>query len=69
MKVGTMVIRKDKDLKEEGDRLSKETIAVLKACDFKGEITQIQDGLYYVAFKALDAWVTQVFKEDEIEVA
>lgn len=67
IQIGAKVRRKDQDLKEEGNRLSKETIQVLKACDFTGEVTQVQDGLIYVGFRTKDAWVTQVFKPDEIE--
>lgn len=48
--------------------LEQETINILKSLDFIGEITQIQDDLYYVGFKNENGWVTQVFKESEIEV-
>lgn len=68
MKQGDKVIRKDKNLEPQGMRLSSEVITVLKECNFKGEVTQIQDGLIYVAFRTKNAWITQVFKPEELEV-
>lgn len=66
-KVGSKVEVKNKDLEAQGELLSQEGIDVLKAVDFTGEITQIQDGLFYVGFvDPAGNWLTQVFKEDEI---
>lgn len=67
-KVGDKVKVKNPDLTEQDELLSIETIAVLKALNFTGAITQIEDDLYFVGF-AHDklGWVTQVFKADEIE--
>lgn len=66
--VNSKVKIKDTELVAQDELLSEETIALLKAVDFKGEVTQVQDGLFYVGFKHDKlGWVTQVFKEDEIE--
>lgn len=67
-KTGQKVRRKDRNLAEKGDFLNSEAIKVLQDCDFTGTVDQVQDGLYYVGFKNDDAWVTQVFKEDELEL-
>lgn len=57
----------DPNLEEQGELLSKETVEVLKATKGIGEVTQIQDGLFYVGFKDEEGnWVTQVFKEEEL---
>lgn len=69
LNVGDKVRIKNPDIEEQGELLSKETISVLKSTDFTGEISQIQDGLNYVGFiDKNNNWVTQVFKDDEIEV-
>lgn len=67
-KVGTKIKRKDTNLEAVGGKLEPETVRVLKACNFTGEISQVQDGLVYVGFKSANGWVTQVFKPEEIEV-
>lgn len=51
----------------EGDVLSSETLATLKACNFTGQVTQLQEGLVYVGFVHNDVWVTQVFEPEELE--
>ena len=66
--VGQKVKRKNTDLAEKYDFLNSEAIKVLQGCNFIGTIDQIQDDLYYVGFKHDGAWVTQVFKEDELEL-
>lgn len=66
--VGQKVKRKNTDLAEKWDFLNSEAIAILQACNFIGTVDQIQDGLYYVGFKHEDGWVTQVFKEEELEL-
>lgn len=68
MKIGDKVVRKDKDLKSEGLRLSTNAIEIIKACDYTGEVTQMQDSLVYVGFRHNGAWVTQVFKPEELEI-
>lgn len=67
-KVEDIVKIKDTKLMAQDELLSEETLNVLKAVDFTGTITQVQDNLYYVGFiDKNDNWVTQVFKENEIE--
>lgn len=67
-KVEDKVKIKDTKLAVQDELLSEETLNVLKAVDFIGIVTQVQDNLYYVAFiDKNDNWVTQVFKENEIE--
>lgn len=69
-KVGDKVKMTDTELEAEGELLSEETINVLKNVEFTGEVTQVQDGLFYVGFlDGAENWVTQVFKEDEIKEA
>lgn len=69
-KVGDLVKIKNPNLEEQGELLSTETINLLKTLNFTGTVTQVQDDLFYVGFADEKlGWVTQVFKEDEIEVA
>lgn len=67
-KLGQKVKRKNTELAEKYDFLNSEAIKVLQGCNFIGTIDQIQDDLYYVGFKYGEAWVTQVFQEDELEL-
>lgn len=67
-KIGDTVRIKNPQLEEQGELLAPETINLLKAVNCTGEVSQVQDGLFYVGFKHDKlGWVTQVFKEDEIE--
>lgn len=70
-KVGDKVKIKDPDVQVQDELLEKEAIDILKELSFIGEVSQVQEGLFYVGFKSGKGlgWVTQVFKEDEIEVA
>lgn len=68
-RVGDLVKVKNPDTEERGELLSTETINLLKELDFTGTVTQVQDGLIYVGFAHEKlGWVTQVYKDDEIEV-
>lgn len=68
VKVEDKVKIRDTNLVAQDELLSEETLHVLKAVDFTGMITQVQDNLFYVGFVDKDDnWVTQVFKENEIE--
>lgn len=67
--VGDKAKIKSTNTKEQGELLSAETIKVLEDTNFTGEVTQIQDGLIYVGFvDSKKNWVTQVFREEELEV-
>lgn len=67
--IGDKVKIKNPDIEEQDELLSSETINLLKALDFTGVVTQVQDDLIYVGFSNENsAWITQVFKADEIEV-
>lgn len=66
-KQGDKVEVKKPDLHVEDEMLSQQAVFTLKATSFKGEVTQVQDGLNYVAFKHGDVWLTQVFKDDELK--
>lgn len=67
-KVGDVVKIKNPDLEEKGELLSPETINLLKTLDFTGTVTKVEDDLFFVGFAHEQlGWVTQVFKEDEIE--
>lgn len=68
--IGNVVKIKDTDnLEVQGELFSKETLDILKAVNFTGVITKIEDGLNYVGFSGEDiGWVTQVYKDEELEV-
>lgn len=66
-KQGDKVRRKNIDLKAEEGIMDQNTIQILKDCNFTGEVSQVQEGLFYVGFKSKNGWVTQVFKEEELE--
>ena len=67
-KIGDRVKIKNPDIEEQGELLSPETINLLKTVDFIGTVTKLEDDLTFVGFKHEKlGWVTQVFKEDEIE--
>lgn len=65
--LGQKVKIKNTDMSLSGEKLGQETLSILKACNFIGEVTQKQNELFYVAFQYNDSWVTQVFKESELE--
>lgn len=66
-KKGDTVQVKKPDLQIVDEMLSQQAVFTLKALDFKGTVTQVQDGLNYVAFKHKHVWLTQVFKDDELK--
>lgn len=67
--IGDKVKNINPNIEEQGELLAPETINLLKALDFTGVVTQLQDDLVYVGFAHETlGWVTQVFQEDEIEV-
>lgn len=67
-KVEDKVKIRDTNLVAQDELLSEETLHVLKAVDFTGTVTQVQDNLFYVGFvDKNNSWVTQVFEENEIE--
>ena len=55
------------ELKEDGEMTNASTISIIEDCKYRGKVTQIQDGLVYVAFVTDAGWVTQVFKPEEIK--
>lgn len=66
--VGDLVKVKNPSVEEQGEMLSSETINLLKTVDFTGTITKVEDELFFVGFTDEKlGWVTQVFKEEEIE--
>lgn len=68
-KVGDRVKVLNPNINEQDELLEAETINLLKTLNFIGTVTQIENGLNYVGFAHENlGWVTQVFKEDEIEV-
>lgn len=64
---GDTVQIKKPDLHIEDEMLSQQAVFTLKAVDFKGTVTQVKDGLNYVAFKHGHVWLTQVYKDDELK--
>ena len=70
VKVGDLVKVKSPVIEEQGEMLSSETINLLKTVDFTGTVTKVEDELVFVGFTHEKlGWVTQVFKEEEIEGA
>lgn len=68
-KIGDRVKVLNPNTNEQDELLESETINLLKKLDFIGIVTQIENDLNYVGFAHETlGWVTQVFKEDEIEV-
>ena len=47
--------------------LDKEGLEIIEKSDFTGEITKIEDGIHFVGFKNEAGWVTQGYKEKEIQ--
>lgn len=67
-KDGDKVKIKNPNVEAQGDLLAPEAINILKAVDFTGTVTKLEDDLIFVGFIHEElGWVTQVFKEDEIE--
>lgn len=67
--VGDKVKIKKPDTAAKDDLLDQNTIDILEELEFTGEVSQVQEGLFYVGFKSKlgKGWVTQVFKPEEIE--
>lgn len=67
-KDGDKVKIKNPDVEAKGEMLSPETVNLLKTVDFTGTVTKIEEDLFFVGFAHEQlGWVTQVFKEEEIE--
>ncbi|WP_313429779.1 hypothetical protein [Siminovitchia terrae] len=43
------------------------SLKIMEASNFTGEITKIEDGIHFVGFMNDHGWITQGFKADEIE--
>jgi hypothetical protein len=69
LKVGDKARVKNPDLETKDEVLEQNTVDILEELNFIGEVTQVQDGLFYLGFKSKEGrgWLTQVFKEEEIE--
>lgn len=52
----------------EDSTLEKEAKEILTEVNFIGEVTKVEDEIYFVGFKNSKGWVTKGFKKDEIEV-
>lgn len=48
--------------------LESNALSIIKASNYQGAITKISDGIFFVGFKDDKGWVTQGYKEKEIEV-
>lgn len=57
----------DPEVEENGEMTNATTVRIIEECEYRGKVTQIQDGLVYVAFVTDEGWVTQVFKPEEIK--
>lgn len=68
MKLGSKVKVKDINKVKNDELLEKSALEIIKASKFCGEVTKIVDDIFMVGFKNEKGWVTQGYKEKEIEV-
>lgn len=68
MLLGQIVRVKDVKKLENDEQLEDSALNIMKENDYTGEITKIEDGINFVGFRNDTGWVTQGFKDEEIEV-
>lgn len=68
MLLGQIVKVKDIKKLENDEQLEGSALSIIKENDYTGEITKIEDGINFVGFRNDVGWVTQGFKNEEIEV-
>lgn len=68
-KKGQKVKISDVEATEKDELMDKEALEIIKKSNFTGNITKIVDGIHFVGFKNDLGWVTQGFKNDEIQEA
>lgn len=64
---GDIVKIVDTNKLESDELLEKEALQIIKTSNYTGEVTKIEDGIYFVGFMNDLGWVTQGFKADEIQ--
>lgn len=64
---GDIVKIVDTNKLESDEMLEKEALQIIKESNYTGEVTKIEDGIYFVGFMNDLGWVTQGFKADEIQ--
>lgn len=64
---GDIVKIVDTNKLESDELLEKEALQIIKESNYTGEVTKIEDGIYFVGFMNDLGWVTQGFKADEIQ--
>ena len=66
-KQGDTVRIADIEATKNDDLMDKEALKIIEKSDFTGDITKVEDGIYFVGFSNDLGWVTQGFKENEIQ--
>lgn len=64
---GDIVKIVDTNKLESDEILEKEALQIIKESNYTGEVTKIENGIYFVGFMNDLGWVTQGFKADEIQ--
>lgn len=68
MKLNDIVKVKDASKVDNDQLLESNALSIIKNSSYKGVITKISDGIFFVGFKNDSGWVTQGYKPEEIEV-
>lgn len=67
MKLGQKVEVINPELVKQDEHLSSLALQIIEENKFIGEITKIEDDLYYVGFRNSLGWVTQFYEASEIK--
>lgn len=65
--LGQTVQVKDKLSVRNDDHLEESALDIIVKNNFRGEVTKIDEGINFVGFKNDLGWVTQGYKDNEIE--
>lgn len=66
-KLGDKVKIRDIEAVKKDPLLEKEGLAILEESKFIGEVTKIEDDIYFVGFKNEKGWLTQGYKTEQLE--
>lgn len=67
LKLGMLVKVIDIEKTKSDSLLEENALKIMETSSFTGELTKIENGIYFVGFKNDEGWVTQGFKADEIK--
>lgn len=68
MEIGNVVKVKDIEALKKDEQLEEHALKIIEENEFTGEITKIEEGINFVGFRNDLGWITQGFKDSEIEV-